>query len=322
MFFGLREGRTGYIGNVLCGAMFLDTGQTGAMLPGVPSTDQTGGINAPGMVNAQAFNATGAGAGTEILNSGSALGFCPSSSASCIPSTGAFFQQPGSPITGSWGISWPTGLPTSVPGDTYFGPLLFSQVVSSTNASTLSFSVLTDPNNNTLATASSASHAFTNGDLASISLSSTGADFVDSTIAVSNVVTSAASLASNQAVNGSGSQGQATGFTNTAGTVTSGDLAAYTASGQVGNCTSLPCNPIIGVFNSSTPPTWIASGETAVNLDATVNVAYNDILCASATVAGTAHDNGSIACTTGEWVGIVKTTAPGVTFAIAFVALR
>jgi|SRR5580698_11033895 hypothetical protein len=113
------------------------------------------------------------------------------------------------------------------------------------------------------------------------------------------------------------------GFTDTAGTITAGALATYTASGTVGNCTSLPCNPIIGVFTPSTPPTWIASGETTVNLDATVNVTFNDILCASATVQGAAHDNGSIACTTGEWVGIAKTTSTGsVSSTPAFVVLK
>jgi hypothetical protein len=113
------------------------------------------------------------------------------------------------------------------------------------------------------------------------------------------------------------------GFTDTAGTITTGDLATYTGSATIGNCTSLPCNPIIGVFTSSNPASWIASGETIVNLDATVNVIFNDILCASATMQGTAHDNGSIACTTGEWVGIAKTTSTGsVSSTPAFVVLK
>jgi hypothetical protein len=110
------------------------------------------------------------------------------------------------------------------------------------------------------------------------------------------------------------------GFTDTLGTITPGYLAAYTASGTIGNCSSSPCNPILGVFNSST--TWITSGETAVILDGSVNVTYNDILCASSTVPGTAHDNGLVACTVGEWVGIVKTSATSTSSATAFIVLR
>jgi hypothetical protein len=139
-------------------------------------------------------------------------------------------------------------------------------------------------------------------------------------ITCATCVTSAASLTSNQAVNGSGTQSEATGFTDTAGTITSGHLACYTASNTIGNCTGTPSNNIIGVFNSST--TWIASGETTVTLDATVSVTFGDILCASSTVAGDSHDNGSTPCTNGEWVGIVKTTAASVSSATAFIALR
>jgi hypothetical protein len=107
----------------------------------------------------------------------------------------------------------------------------------------------------------------------------------------------------------------------TTATIMPGDLATYTGSGTLGNCSNLPCNPIIGVFNSST--TWIDSGETVVNLDGpSVNVNYNDILCASATGPGEAHDNGSVACTTGEWVGVVKASASGVSSATAFITLK
>jgi hypothetical protein len=139
------------------------------------------------------------------------------------------------------------------------------------------------------------------------------------TISCATCVTSAAALTSNQAVNGNGSQTTVTGFSDTAGTITSGHLACYTATNQIGNCTGTPSNNIIGVFNSST--TWIASGETSVTLDATVNVTFGDILCASSS-AGVAHDNAGVSCTSGEWVGIVKTTASSVSAATAFVALR
>lgn len=52
--------------NVPCGSVVYDFGITGS--PGsTPTVNTTGGMNALGMVNAQAFNAKGAGAGTEIL---------------------------------------------------------------------------------------------------------------------------------------------------------------------------------------------------------------------------------------------------------------
>jgi fibronectin-binding autotransporter adhesin len=137
-------------------------------------------------------------------------------------------------------------------------------------------------------------------------------------IACATCATSAAALTSNQAVNGSGSQGEATGFTDTAGTITSGRIACYTASNTVGNCTAL--GSTLGVFNSST--TWIASGETSITLDATVSVTFGDNICQSPTVQSEGHDNGTTACTTGLGIGIVKTTAASVSSATIFVALR
>lgn len=117
-------------------------------------------------------------------------------------------------------------------------------------------------------------------------------------------------------LNGSGYSGAHLGPV-ASGTGTPGYLATYTSSGTVQNCANLPCSPIIGVFAappSPPPPTtlplWVTSGVAMVQLDATVNVSYNDILCASATMAGTAHDNGSIACTTGLWVGIATSAGP------------
>jgi hypothetical protein len=138
------------------------------------------------------------------------------------------------------------------------------------------------------------------------------------TITCPTCVTSAAALTANQAVNGNGSQATVTGFSDTAGTITSGHLACYTASNTTGNCTGTPSNNFIGVFNSST--TWIASGEVSVTLDGTVNVTFGDNLCASSS-AGLAHDNGAVACATGEGVGVVKTTASGVSSATAFVRM-
>ena len=138
------------------------------------------------------------------------------------------------------------------------------------------------------------------------------------TIACATCVTSAAALTANQAVNGNGSQATVTGFADTAGTITSGHLACYTASNTIGNCTGIPSNNFIGVFNSST--TWIASGEVSVTLDGTVNVTFGDNLCASSS-AGVAHDNGAVACATGEGVAVVKTTASSVSSATAFVRM-
>lgn len=121
----------------------------------------------------------------------------------------------------------------------------------------------------------------------------------------------------NQAINGT-STGSGTGFTGTAGTITSGHLACYTSSNTIGNCPGLA--GVIGVFNSGT--TWISSGEATVTLDATVNVTVGDHLCASPTSFGTAHNNGANDCTQGLSVGIVKTTASSVSSATAFLALR
>lgn len=125
----------------------------------------------------------------------------------------------------------------------------------------------------------------------------------------------AAALTSNQALNGGGGQAIVAGFTDTAGTVTSGHLACYTASNTIGNCTGTPSNNVIGVFNSST--TWIASGEVSVTLDATVSVTFGDNVCVSSS-AGLSHDNGVTACPTGQGIGVVKTTAASVTSATIF----
>ncbi len=177
----------GYIGNVVCGGILLDTGQSGAMSPGVPSADQTGGINALGMVNAQAFNATGAGAGTEILNSGAPLGFCPSSSTSCIQPN-AFFQQAPAAFTGtSVGITWPSALTATSVSQTppLIGPFLFGPANGvNNNASAVTIGSLTNFSNPVLATA--ASTTFTTGDLVNGTNTGTGSnyDLTDSHIAV------------------------------------------------------------------------------------------------------------------------------------------
>lgn len=140
-------------------------------------------------------------------------------------------------------------------------------------------------------------------------------------LTVANGGTGDSTLTANLPLIGNGTSAVANGFTPTSsGTITSGHLACYTASNTVGNCTGLPSNNVIGVFNSSS--TWVDSGEVSVALDATVNVTFGDILCVSAGTAGTAHDNGTTSCTTGEWVGIVKTTASSVSSATAFISQR
>lgn len=111
------------------------------------------------------------------------------------------------------------------------------------------------------------------------------------------------------------------GLTFTNGTITSGKLACFTASNTIGNCTALPPNNFVGVFGNASGVV-VSSGTVVVNLDGTVSVTRGDILCASAGTAGTAHDNGSVACANGEWVGVVTTTAASVTSATAYLRLQ
>jgi hypothetical protein len=102
------------------------------------------------------------------------------------------------------------------------------------------------------------------------------------------------------------------------GTGTVGKLACATASNTQGNCTALPPNNFLGVFTAA--GFYVSQGIISVTLDATVNVTYGDILCASSTGTAEGHDNGSVACANGEWIGIVTTTASSVSSAT--VALR
>jgi hypothetical protein len=133
---------------------------------------------------------------------------------------------------------------------------------------------------------------------------------------------SSAALPANVPVVGGGAgNAPVSGFaTGSNGTITSGKLACLTSSNTMGNCTGTAPNNFIGVFNSST--TYVASGIVSVSIDATQNVTFGDILCASATSAGFAHDNGSNACTNGEWVGVVTTTASSVSSVTASLRLQ
>lgn len=131
----------------------------------------------------------------------------------------------------------------------------------------------------------------------------------------------APNLTANVPVIGAGTSTPVSGFaTGSTGTITSAKLACITASNTMGNCTALPPNNVLGVFNSST--TYVPSGIVSVALDATVSVVAGDILCASSTGAAQAHDNGSTACTNGEWVGIVTTTAASVSSATTSLRLQ
>lgn len=146
--------------------------------------------------------------------------------------------------------------------------------------------------------------------------------FGTATGATFNSTVTIPTLNDNQAVNGSASLGLATGFSDTpaAGSVTVGHLAAYTATNIVGNCVGTPCTNTIGVFTSlsGTSATWIASGEATVTLDSSTGV-VGDILCNSSS-GSVAHDNGSVSCASGQWVGFVKTGGSG--SVIAFISLR
>jgi hypothetical membrane protein len=88
----------------------------------------------------------------------------------------------------------------------------------------------------------------------------------------------------------------------------------------MGNCTGTPSNTFMGVFLTG-GTAYATTGIVSVVIDATQNVAFADILCASST-AGLAHDNGSTSCATGEWVGIVTTTATGVSTATASLKMQ
>jgi hypothetical protein len=134
-----------------------------------------------------------------------------------------------------------------------------------------------------------------------------------------NNITSGTNTAAKMIVGAGATLGYNNSFT--LGTVTANNLACFTASNTVGNCTGLPSNNAAGVF-VDTSGNIQSAGVVTVTLDATVNVAFGDILCASPISAGTAHDNANLACTPGEWVGIVQTTAASTALATAYLKLQ
>jgi hypothetical protein len=107
VFRTLPSGSAGYIGNVVCGGMILDTGQTAASTPVAPGTDQTGGMGVAGVINAQAFNANAGG------NSGasawvSAGGYLPPCGLQpCVPAD-SFFVQAYNGLASTFGWTLPS----------------------------------------------------------------------------------------------------------------------------------------------------------------------------------------------------------------------
>lgn len=105
------------------------------------------------------------------------------------------------------------------------------------------------------------------------------------------------------------------------GSGTANQLACVIATNTMGNCTTLPPNNFLGVFLAG-GTTYTTQGVQSVVIDATQNVTFGDILCASPTAAAKAHDNGSTPCTNGEWVGIVTTTASSISTVTASLRLQ
>jgi hypothetical protein len=233
---------TGYIGNTACGGYFVDIGIVGGSGP--PSTDTTGGIVAAGTVVAPVLSANGgASPGTDILGAGSpALTFCSSTQPPpCIPSTNVFFQQAPASITyaNSWGVTWPSA-PTALsspPSSPLIGPFLFGALSTSpaTNASNVAIGSLTNLSNYILATASSAPHAFTANDLASIAVSGSNVDFVDSGITLTGSPLKVPwDVIGNAQNNQSISMGSKTTIWNWSGTAPTADYVQW----QAGNATA------------------------------------------------------------------------------------
>ena len=122
-----------------------------------------------------------------------------------------------------------------------------------------------------------------------------------------------AALTSNQPIIGSSSSAPTQGFALGSGTGTANKLACVTSSNTQANCTALPPNNVLGVFNTTS--TYITTGIVSVTIDATQNVTFGDIICNSSVTAAEGHDNGVNACSPGQMIGIVTTTASSVSAA-------
>lgn len=104
-------------------------------------------------------------------------------------------------------------------------------------------------------------------------------------------------------------------------TVTAGDIVCMTATAQVGNCTGTSPTNFIGVFANSNGGVQ-QGGPVNVNLDGTPTVVFGDIICASTVTPGKGHDNGGSACSLGQQVGIVTTSASTVSTANVFLKMQ
>ncbi len=262
---GPGSGTQGLIAHIACGAAFLDQSMPTPGAP-VPVANSTGSVYGTTMT-AQAFTAgsggSGAGAGTDIMMSGSALSSCPgtSGSISCIPVNGAFFQQAANGFGGnpSLGITWPTSLASSISG-TFTGPFLFSAATGSPLTSQVAVGSLSDSADPMLATALA---PFTDQSLAILSKNgSTGYDVASSTIVLSGGKIPNAGLV-NSAVTFNG-QSVSLGLT---GNVNAGNVA-HTVSLNEGNgaqlgATGIDTTTTHALFAGASDPGFraIASGD-------------------------------------------------------------
>jgi hypothetical protein len=174
----------------------------------------------------------------------------------------------------------------------------------------------------TLATADSIFNDVTTAVSANIDL--TAALFVDFTVAESTASTTVTITERIGAVmpqsNPTGAGAASTSMALGSGSGTAGQLACVTASNTQGNCTALPPNNFLGVFLPG-GTSYATTGIVSVVIDATQNVTFGDILCAS-TIAGKSHDNGTTSCASGEGVGTVTTTASSVSTVTASLRLQ
>jgi hypothetical protein len=169
----------GVIATVPCGSWLVDNGLTGNGTS-LPTSNSTGTVAAGGMITAQAFNASGGGAGGEILGAGSpALQSCSSSSPPCVTNNSEFFFQAPSSIGTSWGITLPDTFPSQP------GPLLLATASgSSFKTSAAGVATLTDSSwagpPNTPPQLATVTGSFANGDIVQASVSGGNVDFTAS----------------------------------------------------------------------------------------------------------------------------------------------
>lgn len=303
------------IDNIQCGAVSTYHDFTPAGMGSVvtlPTGNTTGGVAAAGIVTAQAFNAGGSGAGTEIMTSGSPLSACPTTAiapyGSCIPATATFFQQAPPGFSGnSVGITWPSALSSTGSANTPFvGPFLFGNPTGTPSASPVSIGTLMNPLNWELATASG---TFLNNDLLVVGSSTT--DVVDSGIMLSSgkipnsglansavTVNTAAPLSGGGAVNLGASISIACASCNTSNatvsTFSAGNLSPLFTT-TVANATTTPAlsfslSSVSGgtVFGNNT------TGSAAPSFTAVPVIGNQGLTAGSLTIASTTGTSGSL----------------------------